>query len=150
MTIMEAIAQVDSLVRNTYGQKDKIGWLSRLDWIIKTQIIDSHQGAENVRFNGYDDKTDLHTTLLVPPPFDEIYLRWMEAQIHYHNGEYGKYNALMKYLEERGMSKEDVVYCGDDYMEGGNDHDVLVGGIPFVKVDNYEMLEELLTEEGLL
>ena len=65
-------------------------------------------------------------------------------------GEYGKYNALIKYLEERGMSKEDVVYCGDDYMEGGNDHDVLVGGIPFVKVDNYEMLEELLTEEGLL
>lgn len=65
-------------------------------------------------------------------------------------GEYGKYNALMKYLEERGMSKEDVVYCGDDYMEGGNDHDVLAGGIPFVKVDNYEMLEELLIQEGLL
>ena len=65
-------------------------------------------------------------------------------------GEYGKYNALMKYLTERGMTKEDVVYCGDDYMEGGNDHDVLAGGIPFVKVDNYEMLEELLTEEGLL
>lgn len=95
MTIMEAIAQVDSLVRNTYGQKDKIGWLSRLDWIIKTQIIDSHQGAENVRFNGYDDKTDLHTTLLVPPPFDEIYLRWMEAQIHYHDSEIDRYNSAI-------------------------------------------------------
>ncbi len=65
-------------------------------------------------------------------------------------GEYGKYNALMKYLSERGLSKEDVVYCGDDYMEGGNDHDVYAGGVPFVKVDNYEMLEELLTAEGLL
>ncbi len=65
-------------------------------------------------------------------------------------GQYGKYNALMQYLTERGMSKEDVVYCGDDYMEGGNDHDVLAGGIPFVKVDNYEMLEELLIKEGLL
>lgn len=95
MTIMEAIDQVDSLVRNTYSQRDKVGWLSRLDWIIKTQITDLHQGAENVHFNGYDDNTDLHTTLLVPPPFDEIYLRWMEAHINYHNGEIDRYNAAI-------------------------------------------------------
>lgn len=95
MTIMEAIDQVDSLVRNTYSQRDKVGWLSRLDWIIKTQIIDLHQGAEHVRFNGYDDNTDLHTTLLVPPPFDEIYLRWMEAQIHYHDSEIDRYNVAI-------------------------------------------------------
>ena len=92
MTIMEAIAQVDSLARNTYSQKDKVGWLSRLDWIIKTQIIEAHEGAEKVQFAGYDDSTDLHTTLLVPAPFDEIYLRWMEAQIHYHDGEIDRYN----------------------------------------------------------
>ena len=95
MTIMEAIAQVDSLVRNTYSQKDKVGWLSRLDHIIKTQVIDGHEGAEQVRFNGYDDSTDTHTQLLVPAPFDEIYLRWMEAQIHYHNGEIDRYNAAI-------------------------------------------------------
>ena len=95
MTLMEAIAQLDSLVRNTYSQNDKVGWLSRLDWIIKTQIIDLHQGAENVSFNGYDDNADLHTTLLVPPPFDEIYLRWMEAQIHYHDSELDRYNAAI-------------------------------------------------------
>ena len=65
-------------------------------------------------------------------------------------GQYGKYNALMNYLSAHGLTKDDVVYCGDDYMEGGNDHDVYAGGIPFVKVDNYEMLEELLTAEGLL
>ena len=92
MTIMEAIAQVDSLVRNTYSQKDKVIWLSRLDHIIKTQIIDAHEGAEQVRFTGYDDSTDTNTQLLVPAPFDEIYLRWMEAQIHYHNGEIDRYN----------------------------------------------------------
>ena len=95
MTIMEAIAQVDSLVRNTYSQKDKIGWLSRMDHMIKTHVIDGHEGAQNIRFAGYDDSTDLHTVLLVPPPFDEIYLRWMEAQIHYHNGEYDRYNAAI-------------------------------------------------------
>ena len=92
MTIMEAIAQVDSLVPNTYSQKDKVGWLSRLDHLIKTQITDLHEGAEKVRFSGYDNSTNQHTVLLVPPPFDEIYLRWMEAQIHYHDGEIDRYN----------------------------------------------------------
>ena len=92
---MEAIAQVDGLVRNTYSEKDKVGWLSRLDHYIKTQIIDTHQGAENVRFSGYNDGTDLHTVLLVPAPFDEIYLRWLEAQIHYHNSEIDRYNAAI-------------------------------------------------------
>lgn len=65
-------------------------------------------------------------------------------------GRYGKYNALMRYLEEQGLSKEDVVYCGDDYEPGGNDHEVYAGGVPFIKVDHYEKLEELLTEAGLL
>ena len=60
--------------------------------MVKTQIIDAHEGAENVVFNGYDDSTDLNAELLVPAPHDEMYLRWMEAQIHYHNGEYDKYN----------------------------------------------------------
>ena len=95
MTIIDAIAQFDSLVRNAYSQKDKIGWLSRLDHIIMVQIITTHQGFETVSFNGYDDSTDLHTELLVSPPFDEIYLRWMEAQAHYHDGEFDRYNAAI-------------------------------------------------------
>lgn len=65
-------------------------------------------------------------------------------------GKYGKYNALMNYIRTLGISKEEVVYCGDDYEEGGNDHDVLVGGVRFVKVDSYLRLEEILTQEGIL
>lgn len=92
MTIIEAIAEIDSLVNNTYSQEDKVKWLSRLDWGIKKQVIDVHHGSEGVAFSGYDRNTDVHTTLLVPPPFDEIYVRWLEAQIHYYNGENERYN----------------------------------------------------------
>lgn len=63
---------------------------------------------------------------------------------------YGKLNALRRFLAENGLSDHDVVYCGDDYHPGGNDHDVYAGGIPFVKVDDYERLEEYLTEAGIL
>ena len=92
MKIREAIGTIDSLKHNTYTQSDKVDWISRLDHMVKKFIIDTHAGAESVTFTGYDDSTDLQTELLVPAPFDEVYLRWMEAQIDYHNGEYEKYN----------------------------------------------------------
>lgn len=92
MKIIEAITRLDALKFNTYTQSDKVDWLSRLDSMVKNQIIDPHEGAETVTFTGYDDSTDLDTVLLVPAPYDEMYLRWLEAQIDYHNGEYDKYN----------------------------------------------------------
>ena len=92
MKIIEAISRLDSLKHNTYSQSDKVEWLSRLDSMVKKHIIDTHEGADEVTFTGYDDSTDLQTELLVPAPHDEVYLRWMEAQIDYANGEYGKYN----------------------------------------------------------
>ena len=92
MKIIEAITRLDALKFNTYTQTDKVEWLSRLDNMVKKHIIDTHEGAEDVIFTGYDDSTDLQMELLVPAPHDEMYLRWMEAQIDYHNGEYDKYN----------------------------------------------------------
>jgi hypothetical protein len=91
MTIIQAINRIDALKHNTYTQSDKVDWLSRLDAMVKNLIIDTHEGEE-VTFTGYDDNTDLNTELLIPAPFDEAYMRWMEAQIDYYNGEYEKYN----------------------------------------------------------
>ena len=95
MTILEAINRIDAIKPNSYGQPDKIRWLSTLDGIIKREIIDTHEGAEGVSFNGYTENTNLTTEMLVPAPYDEIYLRYLETQIDYANGEYGKYNNSM-------------------------------------------------------
>ena len=92
MKINEAINRLDALKSNTYSQPEKIDWLSRLDSMVKKQIIDTHEGSEAVSFQGYTEDTPHDTVLLVPAPYDEVYLRWMEAQIDYHNGEYDKYN----------------------------------------------------------
>lgn len=98
MTIIQAIAEVDSLVPNIRSQEDKVRWLSRLDWTVKKEILDAHHGTEGADFSGYDAHSSLHTTLLVPPPYDEIYVRWLEAQIHYYNGETDRYNeAIIMY-----------------------------------------------------
>ena len=92
MTLFEAISQINNLKPNTYSHTDKVKWLSTLDGIIKTEIIDTHEGAEQVEFNGYDEDTDLSTELLVPAPYDSIYIRWLDAQVDYANGEYDRYN----------------------------------------------------------
>jgi hypothetical protein len=89
--IIEAISQLDALKPNTYSGSEKIVWLSRLDAMIKKNIIDTHEGGD-VTFTGYGEDTDQSTELLVAEPYDEMYLRWLEAQIDYANGEYERYN----------------------------------------------------------
>lgn len=93
MTISEAIGKLDQLRHNTYTLEDKVGWLSRLDGMVKLQIIDTHKGGCKAPFEGYNEETDPNTVLLVPEPFDDLYLRWMEAQIDYHNGENNRFNS---------------------------------------------------------
>ena len=95
MTLLEAINRIDVLKPNGYSQAEKIQWLSNLDGIVKREIIDTHEGGEGVTFNGYTEETSLTTELLVPAPYDDVYLRYLEMQIDYANGEYGKYNNSM-------------------------------------------------------
>ena len=58
-------------------------------------IIDTHEGGEAITFNGYDVNTPNDTELLVPAPYDDIYVRWLEAQIDYSNADYGRYSNSM-------------------------------------------------------
>ena len=100
MTIIELITDVDALKPNGYEQDYKVQWLSQVDGRVKQDIIDTHEGGENVSFSGYDDTTPLDTKLLVPKPYDELYRYWLEAQIDYANGEYTKYNNSMAMFNE--------------------------------------------------
>lgn len=91
MTIQKAISTVDALKPNTFTDERKVEWLSTLDGRIKSKILDNHEG-EPVPFTGYNEMTNRDTELLVPAPYDEMYLRWLEAQIDYYNGEEDRYN----------------------------------------------------------
>lgn len=92
MTIAEIITQVDSLRRNTYEPKKKIRWLSQLDQRVKSRIIDTHEGGTDVTFTGYNEDTDTEAVLLVPAPYDEMYLHYLIAQIEYFDQQEGRYN----------------------------------------------------------
>ena len=92
MTIAEVISKVDSLKPNTFTPEDKVEWLSNLDARVKSKIIDAHERCDPFRFYGYDSILDQETELLVPAPYDEMYLRWLEAMIDYNNSDDDRYN----------------------------------------------------------
>jgi hypothetical protein len=100
MTLIEPINKVDALKHNTYSLVEKVEWLSTLDLMVKTQILDNCEGHPAPDFAGYTESTPLNTVLLVPAPFDAMYLRWLEAQIDYYNGENERYNDAIRLFED--------------------------------------------------
>lgn len=93
MTIKEAINQADMLrAGNTCSEREKRLWLSAIDGIIKKEIIDTHEGCENVSFSGYDTDTDGDTVLIAPAPYDELYISYLMAKIDLACSEYAAYN----------------------------------------------------------
>ena len=97
MTINEAINMLDSQKHNTFSRQDKLHWLSRLDGQIHRELLCLY-GKKPEDFTGYTPETDPDTTLLVPAPWDEIYLHYMTAQVDYLSGEMTRYaNAAALY-----------------------------------------------------
>lgn len=95
MKLGEALARIDQGMHNTCPVEVKISWIATLDQMVKLGVIDTHEGGTAVGSVAYDPETDMDTQLLIPPPFDGVYLRWLEAQICYANAEYGRYNAAL-------------------------------------------------------
>lgn len=99
MTINEAIARVDDLRDNTMAPNIKIAWLQMVDQQVYHEIIKGRVGADAVTLPDYSDN-DGERVLLVPPPYDMLYVYRLEAEICYKNQEIDRQaNALTRYNE---------------------------------------------------
>ena len=99
MTINEAIARVDDLRDNTMAPNIKIAWLQMVDQQVYNEIIKGRVGADAVTLPDYSDN-DGERVLLVPPPYDMLYVYRLEAEICYKNQEIDRQaNALTRYNE---------------------------------------------------
>jgi len=58
---------------------------------------------------------------------------------------YNKYDAIMKYASEHGYERDEVLFVGDDFCDGGGDSHVRIGGMDYVQVDDYSKLPEMLS-----
>lgn len=59
---------------------------------------------------------------------------------------FNKYDALMRYAKENGYEKDEILYVGDDFGEGGGDSHVRLGGIRIVEITDYRTLPEKMKE----
>lgn len=75
MTIMEAIAGADAIKPNQIDKVLKIKWLSELDGRLNNEIFDSYGKGE--AFTGYTEKGSRNQILLVPEPYDSLYIDWL-------------------------------------------------------------------------
>ena len=95
MTILEALGRVDSLRHNTFTQAEKIRWLAQVDGLVDRELRCTHEPKQTEPFQCYDEQTPLDQPLLVPSPYDELYLHYLCAQMDYYHAEYDRYNRSM-------------------------------------------------------
>ena len=106
MKLTEAITRIDETVFNTYPREEKIAWLSELDGMVNTLILTPC--AEAVAFSPYDPGADSQRELLAQAPYDAMYLYYLEAKIHYYNGEYTRYNNAISLFNNAFRSYSDA------------------------------------------
>ena len=62
--------------------------------------------------------------------------------------QYNKYDAIMEYAKENDYKKEEILYIGDDFGDGGGDSHIRIFGMDYIEVQDYnetaKMLEYLL------
>lgn len=85
MKIKEAIAFAKKLSGNATDDNTLCRWLSELDGRL---MLDFYKGSE---WMSYSVPQDEDHDLLVPFPWDELYVHYLEAMVYYSNGEFERY-----------------------------------------------------------
>ena len=83
MTIQEAIAGASAQTKHQFHTDTMVRWLSHLDGMIKTELLDMYEGGADIAFTPYNPETDMEKELLVPFPYDEAYVHYLIRQINF-------------------------------------------------------------------
>lgn len=82
LTVRQVLSQVDSLLPNQYPEAQKRRWLTQAEGFVVREIV----GGE------LPEVLEDNWEMLAQAPYDEMYRHYVEAQIHYANGEVERYN----------------------------------------------------------
>ena len=90
MTAGQVLAQVDALLPDSYPGEQTRRWLRQAEGFVLEEVVRAHEGGEEAELP--DELADA-APLLAPAPYDGLYRHYVEAQIHYCNGEMARYNS---------------------------------------------------------
>jgi hydroxymethylpyrimidine pyrophosphatase-like HAD family hydrolase len=57
---------------------------------------------------------------------------------------YNKYDAIMTYAKANGYTKDEILYIGDDFGDGGGDSHIRLGGMDYIEITDYTKTAEAL------
>ena len=78
-TLQQALTRIDAICPNAWDETAKLLWLNECESMIQTRIL----GAAPEQCITYDTDTDRSTALLVPAPFDRLYVYYVIAMCDY-------------------------------------------------------------------
>lgn len=97
MKIKDAISNVRALSGNAVDDNTLCRWLSELDGRL---MLDFYKGSE---WMSYSLPQDEDHELLVPFPWDELYVHYLEAMVYYSNGEFDRYRNSYEMFNKKEM-----------------------------------------------
>jgi hypothetical protein len=113
MTIQEALDRKSLINTDSFPKELKIAWLSELDAQIDIEVIQRHENPEGITFEKYNpDKCGKE--LLVPFPYDKLYIPFLLAKCAEAYGEIEEYNNYL--LSYNSALKEFKAYWNRTYM----------------------------------
>ena len=78
-TLQQALTRIDAICPNAWDETAKLLWLNECESMIQTRIL----GVAPEQCITYDADTDRSTALLVPAPFDRLYVYYVIAMCDY-------------------------------------------------------------------
>lgn len=96
MTVNNCIAYIDSIEPNAYTAAQKAMWISECEGKVYTDLF----LLQPNEFTPVTYDADKDRMLALPAPYDRLYPRYLQAMIHYANGEYDRYANSMAAFNE--------------------------------------------------
>ena len=94
VTMNKVIEMVDRTNPNVYTEEDKYEWLKTVDGLVAHEVLQTEAPD-------YELPRDADSPLLVPNPYDDMYLMYVSAMIYLHNREYDHYNNAVLVFQQR-------------------------------------------------
>ncbi|MBP5729553.1 MAG: hypothetical protein J6Y48_21000 [Clostridia bacterium] len=96
MTIQDCIQYIDSIEPNAYNNEQKARWVRECEGKVYTQLY----LQQTFDFPDLTPWAMMGLELSIPAPYNKLYPRYLQAMIHYANGEYERYAASMQLFNE--------------------------------------------------
>jgi len=135
MTVLDCIQYVDSIEPNAYNNEQKARWIRECEGKVYTQVF----LQQTFDFPDLTPWAMLGMELAVPAPYNKLYPRYLQAMIHYANGEYDRYSASMQLFNEAWSELNRWFGADYDITDRARNHRITV------RIDPGSLEQKLLT-----